>query len=80
MQNTMLQNFLYHFQFYFQLRITYSRHYIKQRKTISIFLLRMKQKFIKSLSSKIYPTVALRIYAHVFFISNQVAMLSNLQR
>ena len=34
------------------LRLTYSGHYIKERKTNKIFLVRMKRRFIKSFSSE----------------------------
>ena len=45
----MRQNFLYRLRFYLQLTLAYSCHYIKERKAKRIFLLRMKQRFIKSL-------------------------------
>ena len=47
----MRQNFLYGLQFNFQLTLAYSCHYIKQRKAKRFFLLRIKQSFIKSLST-----------------------------
>ena len=51
MLELMRQNFLYCLQFNFQLTLAYSCHYIKERKTKRIFLLRMKQRFIIPLSS-----------------------------
>ena len=47
----MQQNTPYLLSFYLQLRLTYSCHYIKDRKTNRIFLLRMKERFIKPFSS-----------------------------
>ena len=51
MRKMMRQNFPYRLQFNFELTLAYSCHYIKKRKAKRIFLLRMKQKFIKSFSS-----------------------------
>ena len=51
MQKMMPQNFPYRLQFYLQLTLAYSCHYIKERKAKKILLLRMKQRFIKSFSS-----------------------------
>ena len=46
-----LQNIPYRLQFYFQLTLAYSCHYLKEGKAKGIFLLRMKQRFMKSFSS-----------------------------
>ena len=49
MQKMIRQNF--RFQVYLQLALAYFCHYIRERKAKGIFLLRMKQTFIKSFSS-----------------------------
>ena len=61
MRNMMQQNFPYPLQFlYLQLRLTYSCHCVKERKSGMIFLLRMKQS-PNLLVVQIYPLFALRI-------------------
>ena len=57
----MRQNFPHCLQFYLQLILAYSCHYIKERKAKRIFLLRMKQRLSNLLVVKIYSMVLIRI-------------------